>query len=182
MTSLESLVVTVGTAGCMLYPLALWAGSVQICLSKWEHTSSLFPSIRLVKLTVKCRMGLSLSSRELSQLAWWIDLFGLLSYLCQPIRVELGTTFFSFLYDFLAFSLWKGNPLFLKHIFFLLCSLHEEVNDFYNYISPRPEEEKMRLEVVDRIKGVIHDLWPSAEVNITWKPGIGILFSVVCFG
>ena len=28
----------------------------------------------------------------------------------------------------------------------------------------------MRLEVVDRIKGVIHDLWPSAEVNTTPKP------------
>lgn len=29
----------------------------------------------------------------------------------------------------------------------------------------------MRLEVVDRIKGVIHDLWPSAEVRIllNWK-------------
>lgn len=52
---------------------------------------------------------------------------------------------------------------------FSLCSgrLHEEVNDFYDYISPRPEEEKMRLEVVDRIKGVIHDLWPSAEVSNT---------------
>lgn len=44
------------------------------------------------------------------------------------------------------------------------CRLHEEISDFYEYISPRPEEEKMRLEVVDRIKGVIHDLWPSAEV------------------
>lgn len=48
----------------------------------------------------------------------------------------------------------------------VLCRLHEEVNDFYEYITPRPEEEKMRLEVVDRIKGVIHDLWPSAEVHI----------------
>ncbi|GLD72795.1 non-canonical poly(A) RNA polymerase PAPD5 [Lates japonicus] len=48
----------------------------------------------------------------------------------------------------------------------LLCRLHEEINDFYEYISPRPEEEKMRLEVVDRIKGVIHDLWPSAEVQV----------------
>lgn len=46
----------------------------------------------------------------------------------------------------------------------LFGRLHEEVHDFFNYISPRPEEEKMRLEVVDRIKGVIHDLWPSAEV------------------
>ncbi|XP_056269046.1 terminal nucleotidyltransferase 4B isoform X3 [Pseudoliparis swirei] len=47
-----------------------------------------------------------------------------------------------------------------------IVGLHEEVNDFYEYISPRPEEEKMRLEVVDRIKGVIHDLWPSAEVQV----------------
>lgn len=57
-------------------------------------------------------------------------------------------------------------------MFCLLCRLHEEVNDFYDYISPRPEEEKMRLEVVDRIKGVIHDLWPSAEVHITPTPFI----------
>ncbi|XP_051920278.1 terminal nucleotidyltransferase 4B isoform X2 [Hippocampus zosterae] len=53
-----------------------------------------------------------------------------------------------------------------------LCSyiyviwLHEEIKDFYAYISPRPEEEKMRLEVVDRIKSVIHNLWPSAEVQV----------------
>ncbi|XP_047436180.1 terminal nucleotidyltransferase 4B [Mugil cephalus] len=47
-----------------------------------------------------------------------------------------------------------------------IVGLHEEISDFYEYISPRPEEEKMRLEVVDRIKGVIHDLWPSAEVQV----------------
>ena len=47
----------------------------------------------------------------------------------------------------------------------MLRRLHEEIKDFYEYISPRPEEEKMRLEVVDRIKDVIHDLWPSAEVK-----------------
>lgn len=52
----------------------------------------------------------------------------------------------------------------LKTCACLFGRLHEEVHDFFNYISPRPEEEKMRLEVVDRIKGVIHDLWPSAEV------------------
>lgn len=70
----------------------------------------------------------------------------------------------------------KKNPLFLQHMFCVLCRLHEEVNDFYNYISPRPEEEKMRLEVVDRIKGVIHDLWPSAEVDVTPNPKICIPF------
>lgn len=61
-------------------------------------------------------------------------------------------------------------------MFCVLCRLHEEVNDFYDYISPRPEEEKMRLEVVDRIKGVIHDLWPSAEVHITQPPSFTSLW------
>lgn len=61
------------------------------------------------------------------------------------------------------------KSLFLNYTFCLLLSLHEEVIDFYSYISPRPEEEKMRLEVVDRIKSVIHDLWPSAEVGIILK-------------
>lgn len=61
-------------------------------------------------------------------------------------------------------------------MFCLLLSLHEEVIDFYGYISPRPEEEKMRLEVVDRIKGVIHDLWPSAEVDIDPNPEIHVPF------
>lgn len=69
-------------------------------------------------------------------------------------------------------------------MFFVLCRLHEEVNDFYDYISPRPEEEKMRLEVVDRIKGVIHDLWPSAEVHITPNPPqkMGCFYFVLGFG
>lgn len=67
-----------------------------------------------------------------------------------------------------TFARMRGifNSLFLKLPFCLRLSLHEEVIDFYSYISPRPEEEKMRLEVVDRIKGVIHDLWPSAEVGL----------------
>ncbi|KAM8893706.1 terminal nucleotidyltransferase 4B [Spinachia spinachia] len=47
-----------------------------------------------------------------------------------------------------------------------IVGLHEEVKDFYKYISPRAEEEKMRAEVVDRIKEVIYDLWPNAEVQV----------------
>lgn len=64
----------------------------------------------------------------------------------------------------------------LKECVFWLRRLHEEVHDFFSYISPRPEEEKMRLEVVDRIKGVIYDLWPSAEVpSPTHSPAVVIL-------
>ncbi|XP_028978708.2 terminal nucleotidyltransferase 4A isoform X1 [Esox lucius] len=44
--------------------------------------------------------------------------------------------------------------------------LHEEVVDFYNFMSPRPEEAAMRKEVVDRIETVIKELWPTARVQI----------------
>ncbi|KAF5898105.1 non-canonical poly(A) RNA polymerase PAPD7-like isoform X2, partial [Clarias magur] len=44
--------------------------------------------------------------------------------------------------------------------------LHEEIIDFYNFMSPRPEEAAMRQEVVDRIESVIKELWPSADVQI----------------
>ncbi|XP_015282573.1 PREDICTED: non-canonical poly(A) RNA polymerase PAPD7 isoform X1 [Gekko japonicus] len=38
--------------------------------------------------------------------------------------------------------------------------------DFYDFMSPRPEEEIMRREVVKRIETVIKDLWPTADVQI----------------
>lgn len=48
-----------------------------------------------------------------------------------------------------------------------LCihSLHEEIVDFFNFMSPRPEEEAMRRDVVNRIENVIKDLWPTARVS-----------------
>ncbi|XP_028909821.1 terminal nucleotidyltransferase 4A isoform X2 [Ornithorhynchus anatinus] len=44
--------------------------------------------------------------------------------------------------------------------------LHEEIIDFYNFMSPCPEEGIMRREVVKRIETVIKDLWPTADVQI----------------
>ncbi|XP_061601692.1 terminal nucleotidyltransferase 4B [Cololabis saira] len=61
---------------------------------------------------------------------------------------------------------FTGTPWKVRNYSEGIVGLHEEIKDFYEYISPWPEEEKMRLEVVDRIKGVIHDLWPSAEVQV----------------
>ena len=52
----------------------------------------------------------------------------------------------------------------IVYIFFY--RLHEEIDDFYNYMCPRPEEEQMRQDVVDRITEAITDLWPAAEVSI----------------
>ncbi|NWX43868.1 PAPD5 polymerase, partial [Steatornis caripensis] len=52
--------------------------------------------------------------------------------------------------------------------------LHEEIIDFYKYMSPRPEEERMRMEVVNRIENVIKELWPNADVQIfgSFKTGL----------
>ncbi|XP_029920312.1 terminal nucleotidyltransferase 4A isoform X2 [Myripristis murdjan] len=47
-----------------------------------------------------------------------------------------------------------------------VLGLHEEVMDFYNFMSPRPEEAAMRKEVVNRIEMVIKELWPTADVQI----------------
>ncbi|XP_070213845.1 LOW QUALITY PROTEIN: terminal nucleotidyltransferase 4A [Bos mutus] len=44
--------------------------------------------------------------------------------------------------------------------------LHEEIIDFYNFMSPCPEEAAMRREVVRRIETVVKDLWPTADVQI----------------
>ncbi|XP_064017296.1 terminal nucleotidyltransferase 4A isoform X2 [Pogoniulus pusillus] len=44
--------------------------------------------------------------------------------------------------------------------------LHEEIIDFYDFMSPCPEEAAMRREVVKRIETVIKDLWPTADVQI----------------
>ena len=49
-----------------------------------------------------------------------------------------------------------------------LCnfSLHEEIEDFYNYMSPTPEEHELRFNVVRRIEKVVLSLWPQAKVEI----------------
>jgi non-canonical poly(A) RNA polymerase PAPD5/7 len=45
-------------------------------------------------------------------------------------------------------------------------SLHDEIKDFFAFMSPRPEEYAMRNSVVKRIKNVISELWPAAQVII----------------
>ncbi|CAL1539391.1 unnamed protein product [Lymnaea stagnalis] len=44
--------------------------------------------------------------------------------------------------------------------------LHEEIIDFYEHMSPQPQEESMRKAVVDRLRSVIKGLWPNAKVEI----------------
>lgn len=47
-----------------------------------------------------------------------------------------------------------------------VLGLHEEIMDFYNFMSPRSEEESMRKEVVNRIERIIKELWPTSDVQI----------------
>ncbi|XP_023646201.1 terminal nucleotidyltransferase 4B [Paramormyrops kingsleyae] len=61
---------------------------------------------------------------------------------------------------------YTGTPWKVRNYSEGILGLHEEIMDFFMYMSPRPEEERMRLEVVDRIQRVIKDLWPSADVQV----------------
>ncbi|XP_037385524.1 terminal nucleotidyltransferase 4A isoform X2 [Talpa occidentalis] len=61
---------------------------------------------------------------------------------------------------------WPGTPWKSRAYSPGIQGLHEEIIDFYNFMSPRPEEAAMRREVVARIETVVKDLWPTAEVQI----------------
>ncbi|XP_068117885.1 LOW QUALITY PROTEIN: terminal nucleotidyltransferase 4B [Hyperolius riggenbachi] len=73
-----------------------------------------------------------------------------------------------------AGSSYSGTPWKTRNYSDEVIGLHEEIIDFYKYMSPRPEEEKMRMEVVNRIENVIKELWPSADVQIfgSFKTGL----------
>ena len=43
--------------------------------------------------------------------------------------------------------------------------LHQEINDFYNYMKPRPSEVCMRKDIICRVKKVVHSVWPLAKVE-----------------
>ena len=44
--------------------------------------------------------------------------------------------------------------------------LHEEIEDFFKYMTPRPSEFRMRLEVAHRISQILQRKWPQAEVHM----------------
>lgn len=46
------------------------------------------------------------------------------------------------------------------------CSLHQEIEHFYHYMSPTDAEDKIRAEVVARIEKIIVSKWSEAKVEI----------------
>lgn len=43
--------------------------------------------------------------------------------------------------------------------------LHEEINDFYEYLKPRPSEIRMRMEVIQRVMNIILFRYPYARIE-----------------
>lgn len=62
-------------------------------------------------------------------------------------------------------SKYNGTPWRIRdHYSPGIIGLHQEIEDFYNYMKPTPEEHYMRQDVVKRISTVINDVWPEAKV------------------
>jgi len=59
-------------------------------------------------------------------------------------------------------SPWKTYEKYPDNVY----GLHLEIQDFYNYISPLPQEECMRNDVVQRITNLITTIWPAAKVEV----------------
>ncbi|XP_046677397.1 terminal nucleotidyltransferase 4B-like isoform X2 [Homalodisca vitripennis] len=47
-----------------------------------------------------------------------------------------------------------------------IVGLHQEIEDFYKYMTPTEEEHQMRIGVVKKIESIVHSLWPSAKVEV----------------
>ncbi|XP_073986398.1 terminal nucleotidyltransferase 4B-like [Rhodnius prolixus] len=47
-----------------------------------------------------------------------------------------------------------------------IVGLHQEILDFYEYMSPTPEEHSMRKQVVRNIEAIVLELWPAARVEV----------------
>lgn len=94
---------------------------------------------------------------------------------CQTYKARLQVTYKGFL---ILFEVYVYTWAIMVHttdtttttvlpsvLILFPCSLHEEIVDFFNFMSPRPEEEAMRSDVVNRIERVIKDLWPTSRVR-----------------
>lgn len=44
--------------------------------------------------------------------------------------------------------------------------LHQEIEEFYEYMTATREEHELRLKVINNVKSIIHSLWPQAQVEV----------------
>ena len=59
-------------------------------------------------------------------------------------------------------------------LFYGFYRLHEEIEDFFQWMVPTPLEHEARIDVVGRVRTVIRKLWPQAKVDIfgSFKTGL----------
>ena len=50
--------------------------------------------------------------------------------------------------------------------FICFFSLHEEIEDFYQWMVPSIDEHEARLGVVDRVRRAVKEIYPHARVEI----------------
>ena len=52
--------------------------------------------------------------------------------------------------------------------------MHEEIEDFFQFMVPTAVEHDARIQVVNRIRTVIRKLWPQAKIDIfgSFKTGL----------
>lgn len=76
-------------------------------------------------------------------------------------------------YDYAPVS---GNPPHWKtrSYAFSTLGLHEEVLDFYQFMLPRPSEQAMRNEVVERVTRIIKNKWSDATVEVVGSFNYGL--------
>lgn len=48
----------------------------------------------------------------------------------------------------------------------MLYRLHQEIEDFYQYMYPTDTEHRIRGEVIERIEQIIVTMWPEARVHV----------------
>lgn len=48
----------------------------------------------------------------------------------------------------------------------LFDRLHEEIEEFYEYMTATREEHELRLKVITDVKSIINGLWPAAQVEV----------------
>ncbi|XKL60343.1 hypothetical protein PGB90_001359 [Kerria lacca] len=58
---------------------------------------------------------------------------------------------------------WRTGKVYDKNP---IHGLHEEINEFYEYMTATREEHELRLRVVNDVKNIILSLWPAAQVEV----------------
>ena len=74
---------------------------------------------------------------------------------------------------------WHGSDPYPDGI----VGLHEEIEDFYNYMVPSMQEHTARLQVVDRIRKSVLAIYPAARVEIygSFRTGLHLPTSDIDF-